>query len=98
MISVIYSSDRFIPVIICDQCGERITDAKMAAAVSKSRDVQEGEELKVAHVHKGACQIAVEAQIGSTGWSEMMDHILHLCTNIGLSLEDLIRRRDFPWV
>lgn len=86
---------RYAPLLFCDVCGERITNASRAAALTVSHSMPEGESSEVLHVHKGDCHTAADRRAGLTlGWEEMSRHLLHLIYNVGLSPEKLEAHRE----
>ena len=79
------------PILVCDVCGERITDASKAAAVFENF-APNGSRVKVQIVHKGniddkTCHQVADAKIvsegGRPGWQELKRHIVYLAANIG---------------
>ena len=89
MIAVLTINGRSAPVLVCDSCCERITDAGMAAAVFQP--ASERTELQpVLHVHKGRCHDKADAKCGGrTGgnWVELDRHLLQLFLNSGVNAE-----------
>ena len=51
---------KYSPILHCDFCGKRITEAGLAAAVTVSQPIPLEESSEVLHVHKGACLDAVD--------------------------------------
>jgi hypothetical protein len=97
MIKLQYVRGGFAPMVFCDMCHQRISDAGMAATVNRSDAVKDGDFLDFAHVHKGACMRAAEAQLGglaNTGWTELCDHLRYIVHNTGTSLQQLQERED----
>ncbi len=74
------------PIIVCDICGKRITDAKMALAVMPNSKKYQNGNGRVLHVHKESCQAEVDEQEGT---DELTRHIRHLITNVNLTLKEL---------
>ena len=96
MLKLQFTQGRYAPAIYCDLCDERIQEAGNAAALFRMADV-EGQFLDVAHVHKGACMVAAEAQWGGyqhTGWIALLDHLLYVVCNSGLTPAELCDRDD----
>ncbi len=94
MIKVWYKDGRYVPIITCDICNERIEDAAVAAAVAPSGEPDKDQVLDVLHAHKGRCHEAAEHKLGgdlNTGWEELSVHVLYLARNVKLSPEALIK-------
>lgn len=91
MIAVLTTDGRSAPILLCDYCEERITDAGMGAAVFQP--ASESTELQpVLHVHKGRCHDSADAKCGGrTGgdWVELDRHLLQLLFNSGIDLDRL---------
>ncbi|MDV6030376.1 MAG: hypothetical protein F9B45_09770 [Phycisphaera sp. RhM] len=75
---------RVAPIIVCDHCGEPITDAGMAVAVFT-------DDLDLFHAHKLACHNAIDAQHGIDGlplpWTELGTHLALLTSNVNADPE-----------
>lgn len=83
------------PLIICDFCGERISDVHMAAALTLTNNRYSNGNARVAHVHKGPCFDAIEQQNGgNVGWAELSQHLRLILNNVGLDLETISQERD----
>jgi hypothetical protein len=90
MIKILMKNHRYAPIFICDACNKRITDAKMAIAISPSGNVNEGDLNEVLHLHKGNCdKIGQQKLGGQNGWEPLEVHILFLWLNAGLSFDDV---------
>jgi hypothetical protein len=78
---------RYCPVILCDACRERITDYHRAHILFDGAQ----EAGQVYHVHKGACNKAIERQIRAAGgadfWDSLDEHLYRLAFNVGLKWE-----------
>jgi len=86
MIKVLYIKGVYGPIIRCDVCGERITNAGLAAVLRKTAMLAEGQESEVFHVHKGRCHDTMEGRLGGApGWDEITNHFLNLLLNAGSS-------------
>lgn len=81
------------PVLVCDMCGERLTNAKKAAVVFDNF-APNNSKLKALHVHKGnldgqTCHQEADALIraggGTPGWQEMSACLTDLFHNTGMS-------------
>jgi hypothetical protein len=96
MIKIVHARPGFYaPMLYCDYCKKRITDAGSAAAITVSHPMPEGASSDVLHVHKGDCHDAVEKKLGGTaGWEELSRHIMQLNYNVDLSPEKLQAHRD----
>ncbi len=95
MIKMLYRAERarFAPVIICDSCGQPITNAGRAGVVFANVTLSgnrpaDGATADVRHAHKGPCLDQAEAAMGGrelTGWIEMTEHLRFLLGNTGLT-------------
>ncbi len=80
MIAIAKANGEYRPVILCDQCGERITDAANATVVCSS--APEGKTAQLFHVHKGVCDDALAARVeGLFGSEELTTHLIELIKN-----------------
>lgn len=99
MIKVIRKDAITHPIIVCDACGNRIEDIRLAAAVypySQGDDETTG----VLHAHKGSCLDQAEEKLGgvaSTSWHELEDHLIWLVTGAGMTMRDLAKRSTDLW-
>ncbi len=72
MLKLIFANGRFAPIIFCDNCGQPITDARVASALFLQTSPfgtppQEGAIAECDHhAHNGACADVVEAMLGDT--------------------------------
>lgn len=91
MLEIHCIDSRNCPVIVCDICGERLSDASKAAVVFQSAQTA-GAKLKPLHVHKGridgrTCHQEAESLLGapkvSVGWDELMNIMIDLAHNVG---------------
>lgn len=78
-------------MLICDMCGERISEAGKAAVVYDSF-IKNGERAKALHVHKGnidgktchhEADLIIRSGGGSPGWQELKRHLADLAHNVG---------------
>jgi ribA/ribD-fused uncharacterized protein len=77
MIAILKQSGRYRPVVVCDQCGEVITNAMNAMQVSSA--APEGKIAQAFHVHKGACDETLSQRLGSVlGSEELSVHLIEL--------------------
>jgi hypothetical protein len=94
-----------MPKVVCDSCGEEITNVKAAAAVY-GNFMANGKKSDVLHVHKnfvrGDCMDKAESVIRSKGWqlgwAELGQHLAFLINNAGMTSEDIaekLRATDF---
>jgi hypothetical protein len=86
----ISESTNTAPILVCDHCGKRITDAYNAAAVVLPNKNYPNGNGTVLHVHKGKCHTAVDLANPEThGWDEMTMHLRLLLKNVGIDLSKL---------
>lgn len=80
------------PVLVCDLCGEQLTDAKKAAVVFNNFAPNKS-KLTALHVHKGnidgkTCHEEADLIIttggGTPGWQEMTTCLDDLLKNTGI--------------
>jgi hypothetical protein len=77
MIAILKSAGRYVPVVVCDQCGRPIDDA--LAAVAVSTHAPEGSTAQAFHAHKGACDAALTERLGGLAGSEELSvHLIDL--------------------
>lgn len=79
------------PLLFCDVCGERVTDAGNAAVVFDNF-APNGARVKALTVHKGnidgrTCHQEADSLIagggGRPGWQELKRHLVDLAANVG---------------
>jgi len=84
MIEIHFEKGRHWPLVICDTCRERITDHKTAHVLWNGS----ADATPVYHVHKGACNDAIEGKIRAEGghdyWESLDTHLSRLAHNIGI--------------
>src|SRR6476469_9187494 len=81
MIGIRKQDGHYKPAVICDECGEVITDAFGAMQVSSS--APERSTAQAFHVHKGACEQALSARLdGIYGSEELVVHLVDLLRNV----------------
>ena len=93
----------FIPRIVCDSCGEVITNASKAAIVF-GNFLNNGEKTCVLHINKnfvkGDCMEKAEGVIRSKGWEpgwdELKTHLAFLIKNAGMTPEDIEEKLSLP--
>lgn len=107
MIQMHFSSkdDLIYPVIVCDHCGERITDATMANVLFGFPDFTALPPYRVpplAFVHK-QCSTTVErayerSTSGSILWLDLYEFVGQLAYRVGLERSDARRLSErAPW-
>lgn len=95
MIRMLSMKGRYSPIIVCDVCQRRITDAKMAMEIADhSHDEGDGHEVSVFHVHKGDCDRTLDEKLGAAGTNELSLHLYQLIRNVGLTLDDMRRQEE----
>lgn len=93
------------PVLVCDVCGERLTEAGKSAVVFNNFSPPNS-KLKALHVHKGnidgkTCHEEAESSIrsggGTPGWQEMKRALTDLVFNVGFPADKMAEyaKRDF---
>jgi len=88
-----------VPYIVCDSCGEEITDVRNALAIFRNF-MNDGEKSEVQHVHKnnvkGDCTKKAEYHFSSKNWEpgsiELGEYLAYLIHNTGMSPEDIKQR------
>lgn len=87
------------PVLVCDLCGERLTDAGKAAVVFDNF-VSSNSKITAFHVHKGpidgkTCHAEADTLIraagGTPGWQEMQRALTDLVANSGFPAEKMAK-------
>ena len=85
------------PVLVCDMCGEHITDASEAVVVFKDTSGQSA-KLKALHVHTGSpngktCHQEAESLIRSGGgtpaWQDLRSSMADLAHNSGFPAAEM---------
>lgn len=87
------------PLLFCDICGDRITDAGKAAVVfDNSRS--DGERAKTLHVHKGSidgktchheADLIIRSGGGTPGWQELKRHLTDLAHNVSFAADAMAK-------
>lgn len=92
MITVRLIEGRRCPLVICDTCGQTISDPGMAAVVY---DLKGPEDQAPEFAHKGGCHEALDTRIrdagGLPGWSELGRWMVDLLHNTGIRGDELGR-------
>jgi hypothetical protein len=97
MVEIHFVEGRSCPVIVCDMCGERLSDPGKAAAVFANFG-ESGGKVRALLVHKGkidgrTCHEEAEALIrkegGNAGWHEMKAFLADLVHNAGFPAKEL---------
>ena len=99
MIEMVWIGARACPKIICDSCGEEITDVKTAGVVFPN-SMDDSQRTSAAYVHKnfvkGNCMSQAEERIcangGSPGWAELGQMLADLISNAGMTATDVRKR------
>lgn len=78
MIQIEYRGGFCCPVIICDECGRKITDYS-SGSVEWTEDGKQ-----IFHAHK-SCDEALQRRYGFLLWEDLADHFHYLFRNIGLT-------------
>ena len=92
MIAIRKENGSYIPVILCDHCGQIIVDAMGAMELSSS--APEGANAQAYYVHKGACEQAVSAKLGGMhGSDELAVHLFDLLRS-AMAKSDLERVKN----
>ena len=98
MIEIQVVDDISAPILFCDVCGERITEAGKAAVVYDNFR-QNGERAKTLHVHKGkidgmTCHEEADSIIraggGTPGWQELKRHLCDLAHNVAFPADQMV--------
>lgn len=74
MFKIVAREGRNAPVIVCTNCGQRITDADQAVVIYP-KDVDDGDVLFYV-AHKGACDRTLTAMGGDDGGSDELSTVL----------------------
>ena len=94
MIQAIDTEKGNAPIIVCDHCGERITDARSAGVVTPDSDRYPNGNRRILHLHNGKCLEAVAiSENEKRTCVELPRHLRLLIENVDLSLEGLIQRK-----
>jgi hypothetical protein len=95
------------PVLVCDICGEQLTEVGKAAVVFHNFSPKDS-KLKALHVHKGSidgktchheADLIIRSGGGTPGWQEMRTCLADLAHNIGFTpaaMAKFDKRRDDP--
>jgi hypothetical protein len=81
----------YAPIVLCDYCNEAITDPHMALELTDHREWDPANEelIEVYHVHKDACDQAMQEKFaGQCGSTELSIHMFQLAYNVGLRPDD----------
>ena len=99
MIKMMMMSERnaMAPICVCDECGERIVDARQALAMHPGRSDKPGELSDAIFVHKGACDRNACAKHGQgSGTEELAAHLIALAENAGIDATTFIKLSAKP--
>jgi hypothetical protein len=86
MIKVMPVDERYVPMLFCDFCGERILDASMALIRYKS-DPSDPAGTEVLYAHKNTCDKQLKDV--DSGWGELRTFLTHLTSNVGFPAKDM---------
>jgi hypothetical protein len=86
-IQILHRDGRTAPVIVCDICGDMISDVREGAAVFNCK-VAPNSKTPVLHAHKGGCHDAAEHRFDDPGWDELGLHLYRVGFNSGLKHEE----------
>lgn len=88
MIKILHASQRTCPIVVCDICGDMISDVLEGAAVFGCRG-EENAKSEVLHAHKGKCHDKAEERFGqNAGWDELGRHLYLICLNTGIKYDE----------
>jgi hypothetical protein len=84
------------PVVVCDQCGDRIKDATMANYYWSREATKEGDRTPVFFVHKKPCTREFETARGAQTWPSMELRVfpVYLIHNIGIDEDEWNRSKQ----
>jgi hypothetical protein len=79
------------PVVICDHCGQQITDVNLASVLIPDSNPYPNGNKRVLHSHKGKCHDALEKKEGNiVTWIEMSSYFSRVLKTVNLPPKDLI--------
>jgi hypothetical protein len=79
-----------IPTMVCEKCGEAITDYRMAGVVWVQEKFKNGSRSRVIVLCKTNKCLSTPPQC-DLPWMEMRDYMLWMAHNVGLKTESHIR-------
>lgn len=84
------SSRRTGPVLVCDECGERIENIREANVLWDAELLSDAEPMSAFLVaHKGTCTKLLDREAGKQlSWNEGSLFIFQLVSNVGLTAAD----------
>lgn len=100
MIQLFQTATGYAPILVCDHCGKRIEDAKLALAVAPFSGKYPNGNRRILHAHKRSCFDAIERKEGEKcSWEELSIHIRLLAENVTLSPQELEKQQnvDSEW-
>jgi len=86
------------PLLFCDVCGERITEAGKAAVVYDNFR-NDGERVKILYTHKGnidgktchhEAELIIRSGGGTPGWQELKRYLTDLAHNVGFPASAMV--------
>lgn len=89
-IKIVRTETGFATCLFCDQCGERIEEARAVVAASAAPLNDVGDSAPVAYVHVGPCDRAWRRRVPRTfqkGWEAAEEHFSHLLASLGLRVK-----------
>lgn len=96
MIKILYTNNKFVPILTCDICGKHIEEASNASVVfsllKSGIFLSERDMTDVLIAHNGNCFLIAEQFLGGrndTGTERLDLHLLYLLDNSKLNLEKL---------
>lgn len=97
MIKILWRDGRSAPIVVCDVCGDMISDYAEGGVVFPDPPAGANNvHVEALHIHKGACHDKAEArfQDGRCGWDELGLHLYRLCANTGIDTGQFIEERE----
>lgn len=85
------------PMLFCDICGDRLSEAGRAAVVFDNFR-EDGERAKVLYIHKGKmdgktchheADLIIRAGGGTPGWQELKQHLVDLAQNVAFPGDEM---------
>ncbi len=94
MIRAMTGTEGVEAVVVCDVCGQRITDSSAGLAHYRSDGNTAAGFQDVFHVHKGSCHQRAQQAHGNPDrpWHELIVHVEELVRNTGTSVKDVVLR------
>jgi hypothetical protein len=89
-IRVVRTETGFATRLFCDQCGERIEEARAVVAASAAPLKNVGDSAPCAYVHVGPCDVAWRRRVPrkfQKGWDTAEEHFGRLLASLGLAVK-----------